>query len=84
MQRAILVDALGQIGGNRNRLGMQLLLHVALRPNRADVLEVAGPRPEREPVEHVQNAVLLGFFANHDRFLDYISTNRAGARIQSI
>ena len=53
---------------------MQLLLHVALRPNRADVLEVAGPRPEREPVENVQNPVLLRFFANHDRSLVY-STN---------
>jgi hypothetical protein len=33
------------------------------------VLEVAGPRPEREPIEHVQNPVLFRFFANHDRSL---------------
>jgi len=32
---------------------MQLLLDVMLRPNRADVLEVARPRPECEPVENV-------------------------------
>ncbi len=59
VQRVKVVDAIGQIAGNRDRLGMQLLLHVALGPNRADVLEVAGPRPEREPIENVQNSVLL-------------------------
>ncbi len=59
MQRLQFADALGQIAGNRDPLRMQLLLHVALGTNRADLLEIAGPRPEREPVEHVQNAILL-------------------------
>ncbi len=53
VERVKVVDAISQVGWNRNRLGMQLLLDVALRPNRADVFEVARPRPESEPVEHV-------------------------------
>ena len=76
LQRAIFADALDQVGGNRDRLGMQLFLHVAFRPNRADMLEVARPRPEGEPVEYVQNSVLLSFFANHDRSLVCIVRTR--------
>ena len=53
VQSMKIVDAIGQIAGNRDRLGMQLLVHVALRPNRADVLEVAGARAEGEPIENV-------------------------------
>jgi hypothetical protein len=48
---------------------MQLLLYVVFRPDRADVLEIAGARPEREPVEHVEDSVLLGCFESHDRLL---------------
>jgi hypothetical protein len=79
VQRAIVVDALDKVGRNCNRLGMQLFVHVALGTNRADPLEIAGPRPEREPVEHVDNAVLLGFCADHDRSLDYIVRTRPPA-----
>src|SRR5208282_6026919 len=55
VDRAIFVYPLGQIAGNRYRLGMQLLVDVAFRPHRADALEVARPRTEPEPVQDVQN-----------------------------
>jgi len=45
-QRVKVVDALGQIGRNCDRLGMQLFVHVALRANRTDVLEVPGRGPK--------------------------------------
>jgi hypothetical protein len=45
-----LVDGVGQITGDRNRLRVQLLLHVMLGANRADHLEISGPGPEGETV----------------------------------
>jgi hypothetical protein len=49
-----------------------LFVDVAFGPNRTDVLEVAGPGAEGEPVENVQNPVLFRIFANHDRSLVYV------------
>jgi len=59
VQRAILAHALNEVGGNRDRLGVELLLHVTLRSNRADALEVAGPRAKPEPIEDVDNPIVL-------------------------
>ena len=78
VQRAKRVDAIGEIGGNRNRLGMQLFVDVAFGSDRADVIEIAGARAEGEAVEHVQRAVLFRCVESHDRSLVYSTKPRGG------
>src|SRR5579872_5319089 len=54
MQRAEIMHTLDQRRWNLNRFRIQLLMDPGLGADRADMLEVAGSRPEREPVEHMK------------------------------
>ena len=38
---------------------MKLLVDVLLQPDRPDLLDVAGPRPEADPVQHVDDGLVV-------------------------